>query len=518
MAYNVFKRPMFKRGGSTTGTGIMSHVEPRVKAQGGAFTRSGNTLLFGRGQNLNDPLSIFGFNIPGTQISANQTPIPLRNFADDATFLLGPGKFLKAGGAGLNILKQAGKYATKPNFYGTTSGVSRTTLDKAPFLSGKYIREAVRPYTSGMKETLKQSGSLIKQYPQVSAVGAGGLGLGAYALSGNNTPTSQTQTNQLLKQIENASNNAVNKANTGDAKKDAVYKEADKRTRLEKEADEIMKVLRDPQMDKAQAFLLISDALKQPGTIAEKIQYATGKGAKIAQEKAKDRRAAKLLAYQTIKKEDEAPAAGKISKRAAFLASKDNLTKQERNELANLRSFIDKETYTEKKLSGGEIDYYFEKRGSIKAIKEQIEDLLKKGGPKLENLDAAERRQFDNLAEEYKYLKGIESKYYGGGGKTGLNLKDGGRVNYAEGTIPNADLKVSEMSGDANEFPVKPVEKLSFADLRNRLPQEITDDIVQLIANSEEALQDFAYISTQQDINDFNLKYGVNLVLPPQKG
>src|SRR6056300_1666638 len=32
MAYNVFKRPMFKRGGSTTGTGIMSHVEPRVKA------------------------------------------------------------------------------------------------------------------------------------------------------------------------------------------------------------------------------------------------------------------------------------------------------------------------------------------------------------------------------------------------------------------------------------------------------------------------------------------------------
>ena len=35
MAYNVFKRPMFKRGGSTTGTGIMSHVEPRVKAATG---------------------------------------------------------------------------------------------------------------------------------------------------------------------------------------------------------------------------------------------------------------------------------------------------------------------------------------------------------------------------------------------------------------------------------------------------------------------------------------------------
>jgi len=515
MAYNVFKRPMFKRGGSTQGTGIMSHVEPRVKAQGGAFTRSGNTLLFGRGQNLNEPLSVFGLNIPGTQIVPGST-IPKRDFASDLSFIAGPGKFMKAGGAGLNILKQAGRYATKPNFYGTTSGVSRTALEPAPFLSSRYIREGIRPYTSGMKETLKRAGSGIKQYPEATAVGIGGLGLGAYALSDD--PVSKTTENQLLRQIENVSSNAANKAATGDFKKDAVYKEADKRTRLEKEADEIMKVLRDPDMDKAQAALLISDALKQGGSISDKITYAVNKGRKIAEDKAKDRRSAKLLAYQTIKKEDEAPAAGKIAKRAAFLASKENLSTKEKAELDNLRSFIDKETYTEKKLSGSEIDYYFANRGSIKAIEEQIQDLLKKGGENLTNLDDVEKRQFDNLAKEYKFLKGIEAKYYSGGGKTSLNLKDGGRVNYAEGTKPNDDLKVSEMSGDANEFPVKPVEKLSFEDLRNRLPQEITNDIVQLIANSEEALQDFAYISTQQDINDFNLKYGVNLVLPPQKG
>ena len=29
--YNIFKRPMFKLGGMTQGTGIMSHVEPRPK-------------------------------------------------------------------------------------------------------------------------------------------------------------------------------------------------------------------------------------------------------------------------------------------------------------------------------------------------------------------------------------------------------------------------------------------------------------------------------------------------------
>jgi hypothetical protein len=34
--YNVFKRPMFKRGGTPAqGTGIMSHVEPRVNARFG---------------------------------------------------------------------------------------------------------------------------------------------------------------------------------------------------------------------------------------------------------------------------------------------------------------------------------------------------------------------------------------------------------------------------------------------------------------------------------------------------
>ena len=63
----------------------------------------------------------------------------------------------------------------------------------------------------------------------------------------------------------------------------------------------------------------------------------------------------------------------------------------------------------------------------------------------------------------------------------------------------------------------KPVEQnLSFEQLRSRLPKEITDDIVRLISGSSQALQDFAYIRTQGDVNKFNMKYGVNLVLPAQ--
>jgi hypothetical protein len=57
---------------------------------------------------------------------------------------------------------------------------------------------------------------------------------------------------------------------------------------------------------------------------------------------------------------------------------------------------------------------------------------------------------------------------------------------------------------------------ISFEELRARLPSEITDDIVKLISESPQALEDFATIQTQQDVNNFNTKYGVNLTLPPE--
>jgi hypothetical protein len=57
---------------------------------------------------------------------------------------------------------------------------------------------------------------------------------------------------------------------------------------------------------------------------------------------------------------------------------------------------------------------------------------------------------------------------------------------------------------------------ITYEELRARLPQEVSDDIVRLLANSAEALEDFAMIQTEQDINIFNKKYGVTLVLPTE--
>jgi hypothetical protein len=66
------------------------------------------------------------------------------------------------------------------------------------------------------------------------------------------------------------------------------------------------------------------------------------------------------------------------------------------------------------------------------------------------------------------------------------------------------------------QVPAAQTPKLSFEELRNRLPKEITNDIIELIANSQQALQDFSFIRTQGDVDKFNIKYGVNLVLPAQ--
>ena len=79
-------------------------------------------------------------------------------------------------------------------------------------------------------------------------------------------------------------------------------------------------------------------------------------------------------------------------------------------------------------------------------------------------------------------------------------------------------IETTPISTGAGSTVTEPVQKLSYKELRDRLPQEITDDVVNLLANSEEALQEFAYIRTQEDVNGFNVKYGVNLVIPPVQG
>ena len=123
-------------------------------------------------------------------------------------------------------------------------------------------------------------------------------------------------------------------------------------------------------------------------------------------------------------------------------------------------------------------------------------DLLKEAYKKYEEffLGAA-----DSLTEDQGLAEGGRAGYNQGGMTETTGMQDPG--------MEMQETKTMEQGSD---------DKIDYATLRARLPQQITDDIVRLIAASPEALEDFATIATQQDVDLFNQKYSVNLVLPQE--
>ena len=97
-----------------------------------------------------------------------------------------------------------------------------------------------------------------------------------------------------------------------------------------------------------------------------------------------------------------------------------------------------------------------------------------------------------------------------------LQMAEGGRVGYQSGNMVQPNAMQAAMPMDQGSEVPPEVQNIDYETLRARLPATITDDIVRLIANSAEAMEDFATIQTQQDINNFNEKYGVELVLPAE--
>jgi hypothetical protein len=124
----------------------------------------------------------------------------------------------------------------------------------------------------------------------------------------------------------------------------------------------------------------------------------------------------------------------------------------------------------------------------------------------------------DGTEKEAKLIEDIQ-KYYLQFARTGElpdfslteNFAMGGRAGYMAGG--GADMGMAPATMDQGTTKKMPID---YDTLRARLPKEIGDDIVKLISVSPEALEDFATIATQQDVDLFNQKYSVNLVLPQE--
>jgi len=94
----------------------------------------------------------------------------------------------------------------------------------------------------------------------------------------------------------------------------------------------------------------------------------------------------------------------------------------------------------------------------------------------------------------------------------------GGRIGYQNaGAVMPGAMPMNQEAGPTDQGETNQI-NISYEQLRDRLPQEISNEIVLLLSESYEAFADFAEIQTQADVNEFNTKYNVQLFLPKQSG
>ena len=118
-----------------------------------------------------------------------------------------------------------------------------------------------------------------------------------------------------------------------------------------------------------------------------------------------------------------------------------------------------------------------------------------------------------------KVIAQILRGFYAEGGRVGLAESfpgTAGDAMKAQPIGPGPEPKIPEFPIGPGPEPISSTNQMDFQTLRARLPQEITDDVVKLLSVSPEAFEDFATIQTQQDVDVFNKKYDVNLVLPAE--
>ena len=122
-------------------------------------------------------------------------------------------------------------------------------------------------------------------------------------------------------------------------------------------------------------------------------------------------------------------------------------------------------------------------------------------------------KKFNELVEQY-----AASIYYGTSFDTKANKAQGGRVERQMGSPMMGEQPMAQPQQMAAQQDVAMETQQNSGNkvyemLRSRLPQEVPDEVVQLISYNKEAFADFASIKNQEDVSSFNDKYGVQLVI-----
>jgi hypothetical protein len=326
---------------------------------------------------------------------------------------------------------------------------------------------------------------------------------------------------QVAEEVVGIENDENKKLEQELSKKESKYVGSDIKQEVENEAAIIKDLLKDEGYSKGELALLVAGAIRTPGSISDKLDKARELAIPFARKRREEDKAVTLAAYKFAKeKQREEIKAGKGTEYQRNLRDIARATANQPGEKRSANQIYDE--LLAAKSPGSEVR--LEQLNKISPnILEAAKDIfnLKNELSKAKTDKDRLRIQEDinrklSLIEQVKDYPEFDVVFPGL--KTRVGLKTGGRVKLAEGTEVKDDIITSDVSfGSGSETTSEPVQQLSYQELRDRLPAEITDDVVNLIANNAEALQEFAYIRTQEDVNGFNVKYGVNLVIPPSR-
>ena len=96
----------------------------------------------------------------------------------------------------------------------------------------------------------------------------------------------------------------------------------------------------------------------------------------------------------------------------------------------------------------------------------------------------------------------------------GMGQKDGGRVGLQDGGALAEAVTQEQMGPTAINAGSPSVSPMSFDELREKLPDYISDDVIKLLAENPMALMELAQAQTDRDLKEFEKKYQVDVTMP----
>ena len=362
---------------------------------------------------------------------------------------------------------------------GITSGLN---APRKQYENGDRVTQGLDPFIRDVKATYAKSGAMPRQSPLAAGTLPGfltqfGLDLVSRTPTGNIFQTAGMAAQEPFKQFQ------AGVAQRGDTRaalnRDIIGKAIDLKTTADA-ADASMK--KTQMLIDADIAALDQEHANEIEKINLEAQLGTGDSTTYARKQAAD-------AY-----------------RATFAPQLQDLDdKIKATEDPDLRSqYQTEKTGLLNKIIRGEQAIYLGQQTDVEFSRDVILKIL--GGA----ATAGELEDVEGITNIFNAISQIFPNYQeilGPDFKMPQPMASGGRAGYNVGGMTNPVTATQQQAQ---------VQDLSYTELRSRLPESINNDVVNILANSKQALLDFANIRDQQDVEEFNQRYNVNLTIPQE--